>query len=378
MKMNINKVVIINQSTGYLTVDIVNAYCKVYKDVTLITGRVEEYDRKLSSDAKVCKIISYNKSSVFMRTLTWIVGFVQILFVLLFKFPNALVVYVTNPPITYFASLLLNNQYIIIVYDIYPDALKNIGIKDNSLIFRIWGNINRKVFRNADCIFTLSNGMANLLTKYADKVKIKIIPNWGAITMNPIPKGENYFIKEHHLENKFVVMYSGNIGYTHNVETIIDIAARLQNELEIHFMIIGNGGKKADLIKSVETRGLTNCTFLDWLPADKIVYSLSAANLSVVTLTDDTAFVSVPSKTYNILSVGSPILCVAPEKSEVGQLVKKEQCGKCYDKSHIKEMVNFILQLKSDKEYYAEMVQNSLNASMHYTFANASEYVCYK
>ena len=145
MKMNINKVVIINQSTGYLTVDIVNAYCKVYKDVTLITGRVEEYDRKLSSDAKVCKIISYNKSSVFMRILTWIVGFVQILFVLLFKFPNALVVYVTNPPITYFASLLLNNQYIIIVYDIYPDALKNIGIKDNSLIFRIWGNINRKV-----------------------------------------------------------------------------------------------------------------------------------------------------------------------------------------------------------------------------------------
>ena len=83
MKMNINKVVIINQSTGYLTVDIVNAYCKVYKDVTLITGRVEEYDRKLSSDAKVCKIISYNKSSVFMRILTWIVGFVQILFVLL-------------------------------------------------------------------------------------------------------------------------------------------------------------------------------------------------------------------------------------------------------------------------------------------------------
>ena len=84
MKMNINKVVIINQSTGYLTVDIVNAYCKVYKDVTLITGRVEEYDRKLSSDAKVCKIISYNKSSVFMRILTWIVGFMQILFVLLF------------------------------------------------------------------------------------------------------------------------------------------------------------------------------------------------------------------------------------------------------------------------------------------------------
>ena len=111
MKMNINKVVIINQSTGYLTVDIVNAYCKIYKDVTLITGRVEEYERKLSPNVKIYKIISYNKSSVFKRILTWTIGFVQIFFILLFKFSNALVIYVTNPPITYFASLLLNNQY---------------------------------------------------------------------------------------------------------------------------------------------------------------------------------------------------------------------------------------------------------------------------
>lgn len=100
MKMNINKVVIINQSTGYLTVDIVNAYCKVYKDVTLITGRVEEYDRKLYSNVKVCKIISYNKSSIFKRIITWTIGFVQIFFILLFKFSNVLIVYVTNPPIT--------------------------------------------------------------------------------------------------------------------------------------------------------------------------------------------------------------------------------------------------------------------------------------
>lgn len=138
MKMNINKVVIINQSTGYLTVDIVNAYCKIYKDVTLITGRVEEYERKLSPNVKIYKIISYNKSSVFKRILTWTIGFVQIFFILLFKFSNALVIYVTNPPITYFASLLLNNQYIIIVYDIYPDALRNMKISSNTLIYKFW------------------------------------------------------------------------------------------------------------------------------------------------------------------------------------------------------------------------------------------------
>lgn len=103
--------------------------------------------------------------------------------------------------------------------------------------------------------------MANLLSKYVNKSKIKVIPNWGSITMNPVPKVDNPFIKEHHLEGKFVVMYSGNIGYTHHVETIVALALLLRNEFDIHFMVIGGGGKKADLVKLVEMQGLVNCTF---------------------------------------------------------------------------------------------------------------------
>lgn len=373
-----SKVIIVNQSTGYLMVDVVNAYSQEYDEVVLLAGKVEEHSRILSSKVFLYNIKTYNKKNIFYRIVTWLISFFQSFFYILFHGKGAMVVYVTNPPLSYFSSLFLKNKFIIVEYDIYPDALKNIGIRDNSLIFKLWTKINRKVFKKANCIITLSNGMANLLSKYVNNSKIKVIPNWGSITMNPVSKVDNPFIKEHHLESKFVVMYSGNIGYTHHVETIVELASLLRNEPDIHFMIIGDGGKKADLIKLAETQGLINCTFLDWLPADKIVYSLSSADLSVVTLTDDTAFVSVPSKTYNILSVGSPMLCVAPEKSEIGQLVKKERCGKCYDKSHVEEMVNFILQLKSDKKYYTEMTKNALKASTHYTFANAREYVCYK
>ena len=367
-----------NQSTGYLMVDVVNAYSQEYDEVVLLAGKVEEHSRILSPKVFLYNIKAYNKKNVFYRILTWLISFFQSFFYLLIHGKGAMVVYVNNPPLSYISSLYLRNKFIIIEYDIYPDALKNIGIRDDSLIFKLWTKINRKVFKKADCIITLSNGMANLLSKYVNKSQIMVIPNWGSITMNPVPKVDNPFIKEHHLEGKFVVMYSGNIGYTHHVETIVALALLLRNEFDIHFMVIGGGGKKADLVKLVEMQGLVNCTFLDWLPAGKIVYSLSAADLSVVTLTDDTAFVSVPSKTYNILSVGSPMLCVAPEKSEIGQLVKKERCGKCYDKDHVEEMINFILQLKSDKKYYTEMVKNALNASTHYTFANANEYVYHK
>lgn len=213
--MNINKVVIINQSTGYLTVDIVNAYCKVYKDVALITGRVEEYERKLSPNVKIYKIISYNKSSVLKRILTWVIGFIQILSILLFKFSNALVVYVTNPPITYFASLLLNNKYIIIIYDIYPDALRNINISSSTFVYKFWSKINVKLYKNAIQIFTLSDGMKQLLKQYVDESLIRVIPNWSSTnSLTPILKNDNPFIRDYGLQGKFVIMYSGNIGYT--------------------------------------------------------------------------------------------------------------------------------------------------------------------
>lgn len=370
-----SKVILVNQSTGYLMVDIANAYSQVYDEVVLLASNVKIHSRPLSEKVKVHSIKAYSKKNIMQRVLTWSIGFWQSFFYILFHGKGALVIYVSNPPFSYFSSLVLGNRFSVIEYDIYPDALKSIGIKDGSLIYRAWKHINRKVFRRADHIFTLSDGMAGLLAEYADKAKIKVIPNWGAITTNPVPKAGNPFVKEHHLEDKFVVMYSGNIGYTHNVETLIDIAARLRDVVEIHFVIIGDGGKKAGLMKAVEELGLDNCTFLDWFPADRIVYSLSAADLSVVTLTDDAACVSVPSKTYNILSVGCPILCVAPARSEIGRLVETEQCGACYDKSQVEDMAIFILRLKADKDYYACMADNALKASEHYTFENAKEYV---
>nr|WP_308758054.1 glycosyltransferase family 4 protein [uncultured Bacteroides sp.] len=374
--MNINKVVIINQSTGYLTVDIVNAYCKVYKDVTLITGRVEEYERKLSPNVKTYKIISYNKSSIFKRVLTWTIGFVQIFFILLFKFSNVLIVYVTNPPITYFASLLLNNQYIIIVYDIYPDALRNMKISSNTLIYKFWAKINVRLYKNAIRIFTLSGGMKELLKQYVDESLVRVIPNWSSTnSLAPILKKDNPFIQEHGLQGKFVIMYSGNIGYTHNVEIILELARKFKETKEIYFMIIGNGGKKSQLMDLANQYNLSNCTFLDWQPANKMKYSLCVADLSVVTLTDDTAFVSVPSKTYNILSVGSPLLCIAPKKSEIGLLVEKEHCGQCFEKDEVERMICYINRLVEDKEYKACLARNALNAASHYTYENANQYV---
>lgn len=372
----ISKVVLVNQSTGYLMVDIVNAYCEVYDEVTLIAGSVVEYDRKLSAKVKRRAIIEYNKKTVLKRVITWVIGAIQVFFILLLKHRNAMVVYFTNPPLSYFASLFLKNKFVVVEYDIYPDALKNVHIQPKNFIYKIWARINRKVFDKAECVITLSEGMADLLSQYVNKKKIHVVPNWGAMeSLAPVNHSDNEFIKKHRLEGKFVIMYSGNIGYTHNVEVILELARLLRNLDDVHFMIIGDGGKKLLLMDYAKQARLDNCTFLDWQPVDKINLSLGAADLAVVTLTEETAWVSVPSKTYNLLSVGSPLLCIAPSQSEIALLVEKEKCGRCFAKDEVENMLAYILQLKNDQEYRNRLSENALIAASHYTYRNAGKYV---
>lgn len=374
-----SKIVLVNQTSGYLMIDIVNAYVESYDTVALIAGTITELDRKLHNSVICSKIVGYNKKTFFSRIFTWLLSTIQIFFLLLFKYRGFHVVYVTNPPLSYFSSLFLKNTYSVIIYDIYPDALQNVGITPNHFVFRIWVRINKMIFEKAVQIYTLSDGMADLLGKYCDRRIIKVIPNWiGSDQLVPVEKGKNAMVSEYGLADKFVVMYSGNIGYTHNVEVILEVAKRLQKESDICFFIIGEGLKKKGLIKIAAEANLKNCCFLSWQPTEKMYFSLSAADLSVVTLTEETAFVSVPSKTYNLLSVGSPLLCIAPYGSEIDLLVKKYQCGLCFEKDSIDEMVLYILKLKSDKKYKEHLSQNSLIASKEFTYKNAQAYVCEK
>lgn len=371
-----DKIVFINQSTGYLMIDIVNAFASQCKETALIAGGIKENERSLNPSTKVDKIVEYNRTSIFKRLLTWVWGTIQIYFKLLFKYRGWYVVYVTNPPLSYLLSLCLKNPFSVIVYDIYPDALTNIGIKKTNFLYRKWIKWNNKLFDKADKIFTLSDGMKKQLSSYTDNNKIESIPNWSASTkLHPINKEENIFIKIHNLTDKFIVLYSGNIGITHNVEYIIEVAKKLKNDNDIQFLIIGEGGKKKILENNVTKYGLNNCRFLTWQSVEMMPYSLASADIAVITLNDDTASLSVPSKTYNLLAVGAPLLCIAPKTSELNNLVSEYNNGRCFDKEAIKEMTEYILEVNNNPTLKKGLSNNSLKASKQFTYKNAEQYV---
>ena len=370
------KVVLVNQSTGYLMIDIANAYAEVYDEVVLLAGSIKVTERTLNEKIKIKHIAAYDRSSSIKRLLTWGWASLQIFNKLLFKYRKHEVVYVTNPPMAYLSSLLVKNPFSIIVYDTYPDALQNVGIGKGNFIYKWWSKKNRRLFTKAKKIVTLSDGMADCLANYVEREKITVVPNWASkASFRPVVKSENPFVKEHGLEDKFTVMYSGNMGFTHNVETIIEVAKKLADDNRIHFMLIGDGKKKPELQEMSRNYGLKNCTFLDWQPADMLQYSLASADLGVITLNDETAKVSVPSKTYNLLAVGAPLLCIVPEDSELASMVAKYQNGACFQPDQIDKIAAFIKELASDKEKKDTMAGHSLDASKNYTYNNAKRYL---
>lgn len=370
--------VVINQSSGYLTVDIVNALASSgkYKDIVLMFGHLNNSVRPLDPTVKLSRIIPYDRSSTAKRLFTWCWGTLQILFKLLTRFRGYYVMYVTNPPMSYLCSLIVKNSFSVIIFDLYPDALRNIGIHEGDFIAKWWSKRNRKLFASAEHVYTLSVSMASAVAEYVDVNKIVVTPLWPmSVGLHPIDKAANTFAIKHSLQDKFVVMYSGNMGMTHSVDVLVEVASRLKSVDSIHFLFVGGGAKKAAISERIDTEKLTNCTLLDWQPVDVLPQSLACADLAVVTLNEESAKVSVPSKTFNMMAVGAPLLCISPCESEIHRLVGKYKNGECFSPEDIDGIKSYIEKLVNDEALRSEYAANSYSASKDFTIANAGLYV---
>lgn len=339
-------------------------------------GSIERLDIDINENVRMSKLVAYNRKSNIRRAFTWILATIQIFFRLMFIYRKHEILYVTNPPMSYLSSLIVRNPFSIIVYDTYPDVLKNLGIKETNIIYKLWVKWNKKLFSQSRFIFTLSNGMKRSLCRYVSEDKIKVISNWSHLNIfSPISKNDNPFVNGLKLNDKFIVLYSGNIGFSHNVEVIVEVANLLSKDTDIEFLIIGEGGKKQKLQQMVRAYELKNCSFLTWQSKEILPYSLASADLAIVTLNDETALLSVPSKTYHLMAVGAPLLCIAPKKSELNELVSKYNNGACYEKDQLNEIVDYIRKLKNIPLFKQSLSSNSIKASFDFTEKNAMQYI---
>jgi glycosyltransferase involved in cell wall biosynthesis len=375
-KITNRKVVIVNQAANYLTVGIANAFADRFENVTLICGSIHEQGEKMNPNISIRYINKWHESPTSKKFMSYFIALFRIFFLLHFKFRKHEVLFISVPPMAYLLNLIVFNRFSMIIWDVYPDTFKIVGLSERSVLYKLWSWLNKRSFNKAYKLFTISERMADLLEQYVKRDKLIIQPIWSIFNFNEkIRPSENIFIREQQLESKFVVQYSGNIGLTHNVETLLEVAGLLIEEEDILFQIIGRGPRKSLLEKKVLEKNLCNCQFLPFQSDEMFPFSISAAHLGVVILDDRIGSGSVPSKSYNLMSLGIPSLYIASKQSQLAIYASQFNHAECFDKLELNRIADYVRELKNNQTFYEAKSKNASLASEKFTRQNANEFI---
>ncbi|GHT66743.1 glycosyltransferase WbuB [Bacteroidia bacterium] len=378
MKNKSKKIVFINQSSGYLMVDIVNAFAQSgnYDEVALISGEIKNKET-ISPKIQLSFIKKYTKKNTIDRTLSWVIATIQSLFWVLFKYRGYHIFLSSNPPTISFITSFLSNAYSVLIYDLYPEGLvKGKFVSEKSVINKWWSKYNNKFFKKADHVFAITDGIAKEIKRYSPLCNVNVIPVWyESMKKTSGLSTENLFVKKHHLENKFIILYSGNMGKGHDLESLVYLANQFKNEKDMVFVFSGEGWKKQIINDLITELKLENCLVLSYQSKDLFLDCLSSAHIGVVSVTKGAELVCIPSKTYNLLSFGIPILGIAEDFSDLSHLINENQVGKCFTSEDINGMTKYVRSIK-EKEG-TDYRENALQTSKKYTSDNAFRFLDY-
>ena len=249
------------------------------------------------------------------------------------------VLVVTNPPFLPLLVVLLAKlrrvPCVVLVHDVYPHALVGAGLtRRGSVMWRLLHPVFAFGFRAADGVVALADDMHRLLVAEfgVAEERITVIPNWGDEDEVFPDRVSGAEMRERlGLSNRFIVQVMGNMGRTHGLDVVLDAAAQLQDSPTVQFLLVG-GGKQADRVREeIARRTLTNVTLIPPCSRADLRGMLNAADVAVITFRPGMAGVSAPSRIYNCLAAGQPLLTVADANSDPAHIVRDNGCGVALD-----------------------------------------------
>jgi len=234
----------------------------------------------------------------------------------------------TDPPIEGIigASIarFLGRPLVYNIRDLYPDMALAGGILRPGLWTDIWEQSHRRALRQAARVIVLGEDMREIiLEKGADPARVTVIRD--AVPFPAVlPPADESVIREIRSGFGFVIIHAGNLGFYGAWHTLIRAAQLLEAE-NVGVVFIGDGARKQEIVRMA--RNCRNIRFLPFYPAAEIPAVMAAGDLHVVTVKRGLEGIVVPSKLYNILAHGRPILAVATERAELTRLVQRHECG---------------------------------------------------
>lgn len=265
----------------------------------------------------------------------------------------------TLPPVVAAAAKAKGARCVLLLHDVYPDVLVASGMaRPGSAVVRVGEAVMRQLYRAVPRIVAIGRDMAELAARKlgGDARRISVIPNFADLsTIRPLPRAENPLLNELGIADKFVVQVAGNMGRTHGIETLCEAALKMRGDPDVHFLVIGSGGKKPMLEAFVERHGLTNVTVLGPRPREEHNVFLNACDVALILFVKGMFGISVPSRSYSTLGAGKPIIAAMDPRAEIARVVAEEEIGWVAGEEDADAVVRAIREAKADPERLAAM-----------------------
>lgn len=322
-------------------------YFEKYKNIKLIRIKVSEFD-KSSKKSRIKNILDYFFNAIKALKLC---GDIDIVYT------------ISQPPILggilgTIAKRKKKAKLIYNIQDFNPEQVMAVKYSKNKLILKILMFLDKRSCKKSDLIITVGRDMQNTLEKrfnYKNVPKNVVINNWiDENEVYPVSKDDKKilkFKKKYNLENKFVIMYSGNIGLYYDLENIVKIMAEFKSE-DIAFVFVGEGALKSKLQNYVKEEKLTNFYFIPYQDKSQLIYSLNAADVHLVTNAKGIKGVSVPSKIYGIMATNIPCLGILEKDSEAWKIICESKCGLLCETGNYDQIKSELSKIISEKEAY--------------------------
>jgi colanic acid biosynthesis glycosyl transferase WcaI len=245
--------------------------------------------------------------------------------------------------------------------DVYPDVAIDLNyFKAGGMTDRVTSWLADFPRRRADGIIALGECMKRrLVDRGVDATHIFVADNWADGTaIQPIPRSDE--------TAPLVLLYSGNLGLAHDLETLSHAMLELKDDDRFRFVFVGSGGRQQELTSLIVAHSLRFVDVRPYVERTGLGESLSAGDIGLVTQRDVCCGSVVPSKVYGLLAAGRPILFVGPREATPACIVRRFDCGWHVDCGDAAALTQLLLHLADHPEKVTRAGRNARNALLQH------------
>jgi glycosyltransferase involved in cell wall biosynthesis len=254
--------------------------------------------------------------------------------------------------------------FILNVQDLFPQSIIDLGLLRNRWLIRLFEGMERFVYARADATTVHSEGNRQHVARklgIEKAEKVRVIPNWvDTRFIQPGPR-INWFREEHSLGNAFIASFAGVLGYSQDLDIVLEAACILKDEnpqSDILFLIVGDGVERPRLEAKAQQMGLDNVRFLPMQPREKYPAVLHASDIGLVTLHAEVRTPVVPSKILSIMAAGRPVVAAMNLDGDGPRLIAEARCGLCVPPEDPRALAQAVLKLYHDPSLREELGRN--------------------